>query len=247
MKFTNREPKDWKNLQDLVAEYLSVAGYKATTLYEIETVRGKVEIDVYVESPYELVKHIVFECKYWNSSVTKEKIHAFRTVVLDSGAELGVMISKNGYQSGAIEAAEYSNVRLETWNSFLKIIEERWIDNRLRDIKTMTAMVMNYCDEYEFESERLSEKEYSEYKSICSNISKITSQSLLLRKMDLCKDSSFFEKYASDNQSSSKEEYLDFLSIELKKALNILEKLSVKPNKPNRYRSILRFIMEDND
>lgn len=89
MKFTHREPTDWKELQDFIADYLITAGYKATTPFEIDTARGKVEVDVYIESPYELVKHIVCECKWWNTPVTQEKIHAFRTVVQDIGAELG--------------------------------------------------------------------------------------------------------------------------------------------------------------
>lgn len=118
MKFTNVVPTDWKDLQNLVAEYLTFAGYKAITPQTIDTARGEVEIDVYVESPNELVKKVLFECKFWKTPVTKEKIHAFRMVVQDSGAELGLLISKNGYQSGAIEAAKYSNVRLETWESF---------------------------------------------------------------------------------------------------------------------------------
>ena len=40
LKFTNRVPTDWKDLQNLVAEYLNIAGYKAITPYEIETVVG---------------------------------------------------------------------------------------------------------------------------------------------------------------------------------------------------------------
>lgn len=118
MKFTNRIPKTWQDLQNYATEYLTVAGYKATTPYELNTARGTVEVDIYIEAPYELVKSIVCECKYWNTPVTKEKIHAFRTVVHDCGAELGIMISKNGYQSGAIEASKFSNIRLETWEIF---------------------------------------------------------------------------------------------------------------------------------
>ena len=90
LKFTNRVPDSWKGLQDLVAEYLIVAGYRAITPCEIDTVRGKVEVDVCVEAPYDLVKRIICECKYWNTPVPKEKVHAFRTVVHDCGAELPV-------------------------------------------------------------------------------------------------------------------------------------------------------------
>lgn len=118
MKFTDRCPATWKELQDDVALLLNQSGYRAVSPCTIDTVRGKVEVDVLVESPDELVKRIVCECKFWNSSVPKEKVHAFRTVVQDSGASLGLLISQAGFQSGAIEAANLSNVRLMTWNEF---------------------------------------------------------------------------------------------------------------------------------
>ena len=117
MKFTDRCPATWKELQDDVALLLNQSGYRAVSPCTIDTVRGKVEVDVLVESPDELVKRIVCECKFWNSSVPKEKVHAFRTVVQDSGASLGLLISQAGFQSGAIEAANLSNVRLMTWNN----------------------------------------------------------------------------------------------------------------------------------
>lgn len=122
MIFTHKRPQNWRELQDLTAEFLRGAGYEAITPCIIETVRGEVEVDVLIETPFEFVKTIVCECKCWNTRVTKEKVHAFRSVVYDFGAELGLMISSRGYQSGAERAAKYSNVRLETWEGFLEII-----------------------------------------------------------------------------------------------------------------------------
>ena len=112
MIFINDPPKTWVDLQNYVCRLLNEAGYKATSPCDIETVRGSVEVDVLVESPDELVKKIICECKFWNTPVPKEKVHAFRTVVGDTGASLGLLISKTGFQSGAIEAANLSNVSL---------------------------------------------------------------------------------------------------------------------------------------
>lgn len=201
MKFTNRVPTDWKELQNFVAEYLIAAGYKAITPYEIDTARGKVEIDVCIESPYDLVKRIVCECKYWSTPVTKEKIHAFRTVVYDCGAELGIIISKSGYQSGAIEAAKFSNVRLETWETFLELIKDKWLDNKLWSIKTMTARVMNYRDTYEYEVEKLTSEEVPRYKDTCQNIAHIAEQGLLVRKSDLINDTDFIKRFPLFDQN----------------------------------------------
>ena len=48
MKITNEIPKDWRHLQDLVCKYLNQAGYSAEVAKTINTVRGKVEVDVFV-------------------------------------------------------------------------------------------------------------------------------------------------------------------------------------------------------
>ena len=92
MKLTNIVPNTWIELQELTAKYLGEAGYNAITPFQMETARGNVEIDVYVEAPDELVKKIIIECKFWNTAIPKEKIHAFRTVVNDAGAALGKII-----------------------------------------------------------------------------------------------------------------------------------------------------------
>lgn len=247
MKFTNRVPTNWKELQDFVAEYLIVAGYRAITPCEIDTVRGKVEVDVCVESPYDLVKRIVCECKYWSTPVTKEKVHAFRTVVHDCGAELGIIISKSGYQSGAIEAAKFSNVRLETWDTFLELVKDKWLDNKLWSIKTMTARVMNYSDTYEYEAERLTREEVRCYKDTCQNIADISKQGLLVRKSDLINDTDILTSFPLYQKSECIEEYINKLSDKLSEALDVLESLSVKPNKPNRYMSTVKAFMEETE
>lgn len=247
MKFTHREPTDWKELQDFIADYLITAGYKATTPFEIDTARGKVEVDVYIESPYELVKHIVCECKWWNTPVTQEKIHAFRTVVQDIGAELGIIISKNGYQSGAIETAKYSNVRLETWDSFLEIIKGKWLDNKLWAVKRMAARVMSFADEYDYKSEYLNEKEYQDYKATCKSVASITEQCMLIRKSDLTNNTTLLTDFLIDQQYLDIEQYLNHLTAKLNEALDVLEKLSVKPDKTKRYISTMKFFLAEDD
>jgi len=122
MIVTSEMPRDWKNLQDLVCKYLNESGYNAETAKTIELVRGKVVVDVCATSDNELIKMFVCECKHWNTRVPKEKVHAFRTVVADSGASVGILISKSGFQQGAIEAACCSNVLLKDWNGFIDMI-----------------------------------------------------------------------------------------------------------------------------
>jgi restriction system protein len=72
------------------------------------------------------------ECKHWASPVSKDVVHSFRTVVADFGASRGFLISSGGFQKGAYEAAEFSNVRLMKWDEFEVAWMKRWIDKYLR-------------------------------------------------------------------------------------------------------------------
>jgi len=56
-------------------------------------------------------------------------VHAFRTVVADNGAHVGLLISKVGFQSGAYRAAESSNIHLYTWNDFQEAYEVLWTNS----------------------------------------------------------------------------------------------------------------------
>lgn len=146
MIFTNTEPNSWLDLQNKVTQYLNEAGYKAVSPLTINTVRGSVEVDVYIEAPDELVKRIICECKYWKTPVSKEKVHAFRMVVADSGAALGIMISKEGFQKGAIDAAKLSNVILLTWDQFTTLISRKWMREQTMILRKAQCAIYVYTN-----------------------------------------------------------------------------------------------------
>jgi len=240
MVFTTYVPKTWKDLQNAVADYLSVAGYNTITPCTIETARGNVEVDVFIEASHELVKHIICECKLWNTRIPKEKVHAFRTVVHDCGADIGIIISKNGYQAGAIEAAKYSNVRLETWGSFTTIIADKWIKNMLLKTQLKAARVYSYLDTYDYEAERLSETEYKEFLNIREKTFSLVQNILLLNKDDFQNNPLLLEKLQYDHEYKDIETCLrDILNL-MQESLTVLEQLSVQPNRPNRFMSTIR-------
>lgn len=121
-------PSDWKDLQLQVARILHECGMQATTDQSIETVRGQVNVDVFAEDSGQIpAGRYICECKHWSSRVPKTVVHGFRTVVADFGANLGFLISSAGFQSGAYEAAEKSNVKLLDWQQFEDMFEERWV------------------------------------------------------------------------------------------------------------------------
>lgn len=109
----NSEPKNWKELQKYVGKMFEECCFETEISKVVDLARGKKEIDVYTkDTTSEYQPTILVECKFWNKPVYQEIIHSFRTVVNDFGANLGFIVSKNGFQDGCYEAAEKSNVRL---------------------------------------------------------------------------------------------------------------------------------------
>lgn len=166
MKITNTLPTDWEDLEKRVCDILNEAGYNAERSKAIETVRGSVNVDVYATSENEILKQFICECKYWNTPVPKEKIHAFRTVVHDSGSMVGIFISNSGFQSGAINAAYCSNVLLKTWDEFLELIERQWVTKQISRVQHIAKPLSVYTDPLDVPYEELSAEEREVYKSI---------------------------------------------------------------------------------
>ncbi|MBR1169149.1 restriction endonuclease [Bradyrhizobium liaoningense] len=112
----------------MVARVLTECGMHVETEKNVTTVRELVEIDVYAEEVSDGRKNIILcECKHWKSAVPKTIVHAFRTVVGDFGANKGYIISSAGFQSGAHEAAQNTNIELVTWPEFQSLFEPAWL------------------------------------------------------------------------------------------------------------------------
>jgi hypothetical protein len=65
----------------------------------------------------------------------REKVHAFRTVMDETGANRGYIISRAGFRQGAIEAAHSTNVELLTYEQFQERYFDKWITRRCRSIE----------------------------------------------------------------------------------------------------------------
>jgi restriction system protein len=124
-------PARWRDLEDHVAQILEECGYEVTPQKALPMARGTVDADVYAVEHTSPPNVFVVECKNWKTAVSKSIIHAFRTVVADSGANTGLLISAAGFQKGAIEAAKYTNIRLVTWEEFQVLFVERWYQQHM--------------------------------------------------------------------------------------------------------------------
>lgn len=160
------EPKDWRELQNKVALLFTQAGYSADVEHELKTVRGGKRVDVYVDLHEPLMGPVICECKYWGKRVPQNEVHAFRTVVHDSGASEGILISKRGFQKGAREAASMSNVKLCTWREFLAAVSDAWIAGRVEECLVEHATLQKYLDPLDMPTHMLDDGGRATYREL---------------------------------------------------------------------------------
>ena len=108
---------EWYQFQEQIKEHFISIGADAETNVSIPGVRTNHDIDVYVATKYlgEDITWLV-EAKHWKTKVNKSQVLAFRTIVEDIGADRGFIVSTAGFQSGALEAAQNTNVKLKTFD-----------------------------------------------------------------------------------------------------------------------------------
>lgn len=125
---------DWREYQEKTADFFRSLGLEAETNITVQGVRTKHDIDVLVKFSHVgfEVKWII-ECKHWDSKVSKLHVLALREIVSDTGADRGILLAENGFQSGAIEAANLTNVQVTTlenvMNSAKSAINSMWLRN----------------------------------------------------------------------------------------------------------------------
>ena len=138
---------DWRDLQDKASLILQICGCNSEVERKIKTVRGEVNVDVHaIDLTTSPNLTYLCECKYWSSAVPKTVVHSFRTVVSDHGAHIGFLISKNGFQSGAYEAAQNSNIRLVNWFEFQEVFVERWKEGRYETLRQAFEDIFEFYD-----------------------------------------------------------------------------------------------------
>jgi hypothetical protein len=142
-----KTPNNWRDLENLTAKLFVEIGCKPEVKKIIETARGKIEIDVYIKDfSYAPPLLLICECKYWSKRIPKSVVHSFRTVADDCGANRGYIISKSGFQSGAIEASNNSNIVLVDWIQFQNIFYVRWLQVMTENLYEYADVIFDYMD-----------------------------------------------------------------------------------------------------
>lgn len=125
----------WKDYQEEAAEFFRSLGLTAEADARVNGVRTVHDVDVLVTSTHAgfEVKWIV-ECKQWSSRVSKLHVLALREIVSDLGADRGILLSESGFQSGALEAANLTNVQVTSLAEVRARSEHDINAMRLRDL-----------------------------------------------------------------------------------------------------------------
>ena len=136
-------PKDWRELQSLVALLFTGMGCTAEVEKSVHAARGFAELDVVATDMVSGHKiTYVCECKLWGKPVSQHVVHGFRSVVADIGADIGIIISAKGFQRGAVAAATLTNIRLLTWGECQRTFEDRWTAAKIREVDAYAARVV---------------------------------------------------------------------------------------------------------
>lgn len=141
------EPTDWRDLQERVAQLFEEMGCAVSVGTKVALVRGQKEIDVLaVDSGVTPASMYAIECKNWSSRVPQDVAHSFRTVVSDLGAHRGYIISKAGFQSGAYEAVQNTNIDLLSFAELQGVFVDRWLISMAKRNMPLSDALFPYWD-----------------------------------------------------------------------------------------------------
>lgn len=138
-------PANWRDLQKLVRLAFAEMGCDADCDVHISTARGGVNVDVLViDNTHQPTATHIVECKLWKRRIPQTVSHAFRTVLVDSGANSGFIISEAGFQTGARQAVSQSNVQLLTWAEFQDLFYDRWVAARRLRLREVVIPIREF-------------------------------------------------------------------------------------------------------
>jgi hypothetical protein len=143
-------PEDWKDLQDGVRRIFRNLGLSSEVEINLATPRGSVNVDVLAvdERSLDKIKYIV-ECKNWNTTIPQSVVHSFTTVMHETGANIGFIISKYGLQSGAREYTNNTNIIGLTYLGFQeKYFKAWWLRYFCPRIGDAADRVLQYTEDF---------------------------------------------------------------------------------------------------
>jgi restriction system protein len=129
----------WTAYQEEAAEFFRSLNLEASTNVTLQGVRTTHDIDVFVKvDVFGFEVRWLIECKHWKTPVTKLHVLALREIVSDLGADRGILLCEVGFQSGAIEAANLTNVQVTSLAALAESSRDTIYAARLRELYNRT-------------------------------------------------------------------------------------------------------------
>ena len=106
--------EEWEQYQHQAAGLLRELGFTAEVDASLTEANGAVHaIDVAARRAVAGVDVLwIVECKYRGRPVSMGMVRELRSLVMDLGADRGLLMSESGFQSGAIRTAKQKNITL---------------------------------------------------------------------------------------------------------------------------------------
>ena len=152
----NPRPDDWRALQDGVCQIFKEIGLDAVSEHILSTPRGKVSIDVYAvdQSSVEKIRYLV-ECKNWKNHIPQSVVHSFTTVMHETGAHIGFIISREGFQAGAAQYLNNTNIVGLTYEQFQARYFPIWWEKQFcANVSAAADSLMQYVEPINTRRER---------------------------------------------------------------------------------------------
>lgn len=131
----------WREYQEEAAEFFRSLGLAASTNVTVEGARTKHDVDVLVEIDVAgFTVTWIIECKHWKDPVNKLHVMALRGIVADLGADRGIILCEVGFQSGAVQAANLTNVQVSSLRCLSKTSGDAIASFQLRELFDRTAV-----------------------------------------------------------------------------------------------------------
>jgi hypothetical protein len=126
---------NWKDYQEEAASFFRALGLIAETDVTLKGVRTKHDVDVVVRSQHAGFQITwIVECKHWKKRITKLHVLGLRQIVSDIGADRGIILGESGFQIGALEAANLTNIQLTSLAELALSSRNAIYSMRLRDL-----------------------------------------------------------------------------------------------------------------
>jgi hypothetical protein len=137
-------PPAWKEYQEAAAAYYRELGLSAETDETIVGARGRHAVDVVVRGYRAGVNFLwIVECKWWNRRVPKAAVLTLSGIMLDVGADRGIILSRRGFQSGAPSIATKSNISLTSLEELKADTGDEYINYRCGELRRRCESVVS--------------------------------------------------------------------------------------------------------